>query len=81
MANEFIARKGLIALSDSKVTGSLALSGDLSVVGGDIVIGTTSIFSGGNFTYSYKISCITWMIRIPPCVQSLNTCYISQVPL
>ena len=50
MANEFIARKGLIALSDSKVTGSLALSGDLSVVGGDIVLGTTSIFSGGDTT-------------------------------
>ena len=26
MANEFIARKGLIALSDSKVTGSLGVT-------------------------------------------------------
>ena len=29
MANEFIARKGLIALSDSKVTGSLGVTGSL----------------------------------------------------
>ena len=58
MANEFIARKGLIALSDSKVTGSLALSGDLSVVGGDIVLGTTSIFSGGNTTSLNNIDAI-----------------------
>ena len=58
MANEFIARKGLIALSDSKVTGSLALSGDLSVVGGDIVLGTTSIFSGGDTTSLNNIDAI-----------------------
>ena len=45
MANEFIARKGLIALSNSEITGSLGLSGDLTVSGGDIVLGTTSIFS------------------------------------
>ena len=29
MANEFIARKGLIALSDYKVTGSLGVTGSL----------------------------------------------------
>jgi hypothetical protein len=58
MANEFIARKGLIALSDSKVTGSLELSGDLSVVGGDIVLGTTSIFSGGDTTSLNNIDAI-----------------------
>lgn len=33
MANEFIARKGLIALSDSTVTGSLTVSGSLKVTG------------------------------------------------
>jgi hypothetical protein len=48
MANEFVARKGLIALSNSEVTGSLGISGDLTVSGGDIVLGTTSIFSGGD---------------------------------
>ena len=58
MANEFIARKGLIALSDSNVTGSLALSGDLSVVGGDIVLGTTSIFSGGDTAQLSNIDAI-----------------------
>ena len=34
MANEFIARKGLIALSDSQITGSLNISQNLNVVGG-----------------------------------------------
>jgi hypothetical protein len=33
MANEFIARKGLIALSDSTVTGSLTVSGSLKITG------------------------------------------------
>ena len=33
MANEFIARKGLIALENSQVTGSLDVSGDLSING------------------------------------------------
>jgi hypothetical protein len=58
MANEFIARKGLIALSNSEVTGSLGLSGDLTVSGGDIVLGTTSIFSGGNTTSLNNIDAI-----------------------
>ena len=31
MANEFIARKGLIALNDSSITGSLGISGSLTV--------------------------------------------------
>ena len=31
MANEFIARKGLIALDDSQITGSLDVSGSLTI--------------------------------------------------
>ena len=58
MANEFVARTGLIALSNSEVTGSLGLSGDLTVSGGDIVLGTTSIFSGGNTTSLNNIDAI-----------------------
>ena len=34
MANEFIARKGLIALEDSQITGSLSISQNLNVIGG-----------------------------------------------
>ena len=34
MANEFIARKGLVALSDYQITGSLNISQNLNVVGG-----------------------------------------------
>jgi roadblock/LC7 domain-containing protein len=33
MGNEFIARKGLIALEDSRVTGSLTVSGSLKITG------------------------------------------------
>ena len=33
MANEFIARKGLIALDDTQITGSLGVSGSLELIG------------------------------------------------
>ena len=33
MANEFIARKGLIALQDSQITGSLGVTGNITVTG------------------------------------------------
>jgi len=33
MANEFIARKGLIALDDTQITGSLGISGSLELIG------------------------------------------------
>ncbi|PJA47024.1 hypothetical protein CO173_00415 [Candidatus Uhrbacteria bacterium CG_4_9_14_3_um_filter_41_35] len=38
----------LMTLTDAGTTGSLGISGDLTVTGGDITLGTTSIFSGGD---------------------------------
>ena len=46
MANEFIARKGLIALEDSQITGSLSVSGSLSIT--DKITGSLTVESSGS---------------------------------
>jgi len=58
MANEFIARKGLIALSNSEVTGSLGISGSVTVGDGSSIIFTDSLVNSsissddGRLTFS-----------------------------
>ena len=49
MANEFIARKGLIALEDSVISGSLHVRGDLTV--GKISNQSELVDVGGNFNF------------------------------
>ena len=46
------------ASSDIYATGNVKTIGDLTVAGGDIVLGTTSIFSGGNTTSLNNIDAI-----------------------
>ena len=61
MANEFIARKGLIALDDTQITGSLGVSSTLSIPGFTNVSASLAAASGGSgdgfpFTGSAGIS-------------------------
>lgn len=46
MANEFIARNGLIAQNNSIVTGSLTVSSSLEVIGSQIISGTLKVHGG-----------------------------------
>ena len=54
MANEFVARNGLIALDNSSITGSLSVSGSIVASGGV----TASLFGTASFaiTASYALS-------------------------
>ena len=49
MANEFIARKGLIALEDSQITGSLNISSTLKIPGfSDVSASLAAAVAGGD---------------------------------
>ena len=49
MANEFIARKGLIALEDSQITGSLNISSTLKIPGfNDVSASLAAAVAGGD---------------------------------
>ena len=49
MANEFIARKGLIALEDSQITGSLNISSTLIIPGfSDVSASLAAAVAGGD---------------------------------
>ena len=53
MANEFIARKGLIALDNSQITGSLDVSGSLSITGiSDVSASIAAAGGGSDFPYT-----------------------------
>lgn len=48
MANEFVARKGLIVLSNGAIiTGSSAVNGNLNLVGNEIITGSLTVSSSG----------------------------------
>jgi hypothetical protein len=47
MANEFIARNGLVAKNDSEISGSLTITGSIFTIGSMVVTGSF-IVSGGN---------------------------------
>jgi len=56
MANEFIARKGLIALSDSQITGSLTVSDKLTIQGD---ISTTGDIIANNYIINSTVTNMT----------------------
>jgi hypothetical protein len=53
MANEFIARNGIIALNDSQITGSLNISNGATILGNTIITGSVLVSgSGGSGIFS-----------------------------
>lgn len=55
MANEFVARNGLLALDDSKVSGSLNVTNGISITGSIVVSGSngSGVFSQGGTLSDY----------------------------
>jgi hypothetical protein len=60
MGNEFIARKGLIALEDSRVTGSLTVSGSLKITGSVGVNGIANTITSNVIYYNTTDGALTY---------------------